>query len=102
MRSHGRSPFFAAPPPPFPVHRQLLATIMQSSVDPKQAKSGLRGLYGALITSFTASTYQTAGQIALGLHVGTLLKVSEVLGCRVFRFDISFGPEVSNSCCVLL
>ncbi|CAN0496278.1 unnamed protein product, partial [Ectocarpus sp. 12 AP-2014] len=34
----------------------------------------LRGLYSGLITSFTASTYQTAGQIALGLHVGTLLK----------------------------
>ncbi|CAB1103414.1 unnamed protein product [Ectocarpus sp. CCAP 1310/34] len=46
----------------------------RSSVDPDNARSSLRGLYNGLITSFTASTYQTAGQIALGLHVGTLLK----------------------------
>ncbi|CBN73940.1 expressed unknown protein [Ectocarpus siliculosus] len=47
---------------------------VKSSVDPDNARSSLRGLYSGLITSFTASTYQTAGQIALGLHVGTLLK----------------------------
>ena len=47
----------------------------QTSVDPDKARSGIGGLYSALITSFTASTYQPAGQLALGLHVGTLLKV---------------------------
>lgn len=40
----------------------------------------MRGLYSGLITSFTASTYQTAGQIVLGLHVGTLLKVNAAAG----------------------
>ncbi len=49
--------------------------LRQTSVDPKKAKSGIGSLYSALITSFTASTYHPAGQIALGLHVGTLLKV---------------------------
>ncbi|CAM9448300.1 unnamed protein product [Pylaiella littoralis] len=68
---------------------------VKSSVDPKQAKSGLRGLYGALITSFTASTYQTAGQIALGLHVGTLLKThildlfGPILDPIGYRLDLS-------------
>ncbi|CAM9849863.1 unnamed protein product, partial [Hapterophycus canaliculatus] len=47
---------------------------VKTSVDPKTARSGLGGLYGAIITSFTASTYQPAGQVALGLHIGTLLK----------------------------
>lgn len=65
---------------------------MQSSVDPGKAKSGLRGLYGALITSFTASTYQTAGQIALGLHVGTLLKVNK----SVFVAHVSFQLVVGS------
>ncbi|CAM9840696.1 unnamed protein product, partial [Ectocarpus sp. 13 AM-2016] len=50
------------------------ASWIRCSVDPGNARSSLRGLYSGLITSFTASTYQTAGQIALGLHVGTLLK----------------------------
>eukprot|EP00903_Cladosiphon_okamuranus_P014554 g13500.t2 len=47
---------------------------VKTSVDPNEARSGIWGLYNALITSFTASTYQPAGQVALGLHVGTLLK----------------------------
>lgn len=72
--NHGCSPHLLyidtplAPPP-------CCCRCCQRSVDPKVARSSINGLYGALITSFTASTIQTAGQLTLGLHVGSLLKV---------------------------
>lgn len=52
-----------------------LGSSRQRSVDPKEAKSSIGGVYNALVTSFTASTIQTAGQLTLGLHMGSLLKV---------------------------
>ena len=35
----------------------------------------LTGVYNVLVAAFTASTLETAGRIALGLHIGRLLKV---------------------------
>ncbi|CAN0190711.1 unnamed protein product [Ascophyllum nodosum] len=47
---------------------------VNTAIDPQDVRSSLTSVYNALITSFTASTLQTAGQITLGLHIGSLLK----------------------------
>eukprot|EP00903_Cladosiphon_okamuranus_P014556 g13502.t1 len=47
---------------------------VRRSVDPRQARTSIASVYNALVTSFTASTIQTAGQLTLALHVGSLLK----------------------------
>lgn len=55
--------------------------LRQKSVDPRQARSSISGIYSAIVTSFTASTIQTAGQLTLALHVGSLLKVRQKRVC---------------------
>ena len=42
----------------------------------------LTGVYNTLVAAFTASTLETAGRIALGLHVGRLLKVVLNIECK--------------------
>ncbi|CAN0190841.1 unnamed protein product [Ascophyllum nodosum] len=46
----------------------------KAALDLRDARASLTCAYNALFASFTASTLQTAGRIALGLHIGSLLK----------------------------